>query len=122
MDNTGWTWIFSRPTPGVIDQGHPDYEYWREAAEIDAWIADGAPPLDPDGAQPVEQSPAEAVPIHLQLAVTKEQAGALLGERSVDWIEDHVLPHVATVKPSRSVLIPMRELERWIAENSGMAL
>ena len=63
-----------------------------------------------------------SVPAHLQLAVTKAQAGELLGGKSVDWVERHVLPHVKTVRPSRSVLIPMRELERWVSENSEKAL
>ena len=62
------------------------------------------------------------VPVHLQLAVTKEGAGELLGGKSVDWIERYVLPHVKTVRVSRSVLIPARELERWVSENSEMAL
>jgi hypothetical protein len=62
------------------------------------------------------------VPVHLQLAVTKEGAGELLGGKSVDWIERYVLPHVKTIRASRSVLIPYRELERWVSENSEMAL
>jgi len=62
------------------------------------------------------------VPVHLQLAVTKEGAGELLGGKSVDWVERYVLPHVKTVRVSRSVLIPARELERWVSENSEMAL
>jgi hypothetical protein len=33
-----------------------------------------------------------------------------------------VLPHVKTIRASRSVLIPYRELERWVSENSEMAL
>ena len=62
------------------------------------------------------------MPVHLQLAVTKEGAGELLGGKSVDWIERYVLPHVKTIRASRSVLIPYRELERWVSENSEMAL
>ena len=62
------------------------------------------------------------VPVHLQLAVTKEGAGELLGGKSVDWIERYVLPHVKTVRPSRSILIPVTELQRWVSENSEMAL
>lgn len=62
------------------------------------------------------------MPVHLQLAVTKEGAGELLGGKSVDWIERYVLPHVKTIRASRSVLIPYRELERWVSENIEMAL
>ena len=60
--------------------------------------------------------------MHLQLAVTKEGAGELLGGKSVDWIERYVLPHVKTVRPSRSILIPVTELQQWVSENSEMAL
>lgn len=60
--------------------------------------------------------------MHLQLAVTKEGAGELLGGKSVDWVERYVLPHVKTVRPSRSILIPVTELQRWVSENSEMAL
>ena len=60
--------------------------------------------------------------MHLQLAVTKEGAGELLGGKSVDWVERYVLPHVKTIRASRSVLIPYRELERWVSENIEMAL
>ncbi|HEV2981990.1 MAG TPA: hypothetical protein VGX51_11200 [Solirubrobacteraceae bacterium] len=57
-----------------------------------------------------------------RLAVTKAEAGELLGGKSVDWIEKYVLPYVRTVKPSRSVLIPVAELERWVDKNSARAL
>ena len=60
--------------------------------------------------------------MHLQLAVTKEGAGELLGGKSVDWVERYVLPDVKTVRPSRSILIPVTELQRWVSENSEMAL
>ncbi len=56
------------------------------------------------------------------LAVTRAQAGELLGGKSEDWIDRYVIPHVATVRVSRSVLIPLDELRRWIAENSSKAL
>lgn len=115
----GWHWILSRPDE-VMERDHPDYEYWQEAADIERWIAEGAHP-PADTAEPPEGE-APPTPPHLCLAVTKAQAGELLGGKSVDWIEKHVLPHVATLRPSRSVLIPTSELERWVSENSGLAL
>jgi hypothetical protein len=91
------------------------------------WSVHPEPPAgqsEPAGAHP--NPPGRAiegrVPVHLQLALTKEGAGELLGGKSVDWIERYVLPHVKTIRASRSVLIPYRELERWVSENSEMAL
>lgn len=111
----------------VIGWGSPaDDAYWTEQAELDRWMDAGCPPPEEwlgKGSAPDESKAAtEDVPIRHRLAVTKEQAGLLLGGKSVDWIEDHVLPNVKTVKPSRSVLIPTAELERWMDENSGFAL
>jgi hypothetical protein len=85
-------WLISGPKP----------------AELQRWYEAGCPQL-PD--------PPEALPTD-QLAVTKAQAGKLLGGMSVDWIERYVLPFVKTIKPSRAVLIPVAELQRWIDENS----
>ncbi len=56
------------------------------------------------------------------LAVTRAQAGELLGGRSEDWIDRYVIPHVATLRVSRSVLIPVDELRRWVQANSSRAL
>jgi hypothetical protein len=121
-DMGGWAWVFSRDD--VIDRDHPDYSYWAETYELEEALASGEP--HPDLSKPEEQPPAEAaepeVPVYRMLAVTKEQAGALLGGKSVDWIEKHVLPYVRTVRPSRSVLIPASELERWLNENADLAL
>jgi hypothetical protein len=56
-----------------------------------------------------------------QLLLTKAQAGALLGGMSEDWVEKHVLPHVKTLRVSRSVLIDRADLERWAQEQAGYA-
>src|SRR3954469_15216846 len=106
FDAEGFAW--------VLAHGDDDSEYWREEAEIlwwqDAgcppvqdwkavdvadrqrWIDAGAPPIEewngtPKGATKTPAAP--DVPVHLMLAVTKAQAGALLGGKSVDWIERH---------------------------------
>lgn len=96
----------------LVAHGDEDMKQWQEYRRIERWIEEG------DSSKP---ETAERVPVHLQLAVTKEGAGQLLGGKSVDWIEKHVLPHVNTVKPSRSVLIPTSELERWINDNASRA-
>jgi hypothetical protein len=114
-----WSLIF-RATNEVIDRDHPDFEYLDEERRIQEWMDAGAPsdeqPSEPDAVS------APPVPVHLQVAVDKKGAGALLGGKSEDWIEKHVLPHVSTIRPSRSVLIPRDEVDRWSRENSGKAL
>lgn len=117
----GWAW--------VLVHGD-DSEYWSEEAELEAWERAGCPPIEEwsppwaSGPRPeaADDGDASAVPVHLQLAVTKEGAGALLGGKSVDWIEKHVLPSVRTIRPSRSVLIPTDELQRWVRDNASTAL
>jgi hypothetical protein len=79
-------------------------------ADITRWHEAGCPLLP------------EPLPNIDRLAITKAQAGQLLGDKSVDWIEKYVLPHVKTVKVSRSVLIPRSELLRWVDDNSDWAL
>lgn len=111
--------------------GDPGNEhYWREQAQLDAWIDAGCPDVDDwlagrTSAKRPRQAAANDLPpseLRHQLAVTKAQAGALLGGKSEDWIEKHVLPHVKTVQASRSVLIPVVELKRWVDQNSSRAL
>lgn len=107
---------------GMIDAvvNGDDSDFWAEQVQIDRWMDAGCPPVD----EWLGKSPKPKTP-KLQpgerLAVSKREAGELLGGKSEDWIEKHVLPHVATVKSSRSVLIPNAELQRWVHENSGRA-
>jgi len=125
----GWAWVFAN--------GEEDHDYWREEARIQEWIEAGAPTAmqmweelqsrgDAPSVQPDGEANASAtapeVPTHAMLAVTRRQAGALLGGKSEDWIDQYVIPAVKTVRESRSVLIPTRELERWVHENSSMGL
>jgi hypothetical protein len=100
-----------------------------DAALLNRWTDDDYPPvegwLDLNAPSSVQRygrgkplPPSELVHLH---AVTKAQAGALLGGMSEDWIEKYVLPHVKTLKPSRSVLIPAAELQKWVQENADRA-
>lgn len=117
FDPEGFKWVLS---DRALTPEHPDYDYWREAAEELEWIEAGAPSEEVAAPEPAPEP--ERVPVHLQLTVTKEQAGQLLGGKSVDWIEKHVLPNVPTLRPSRSVLIPTAALEKWVNENTSFAL
>jgi len=56
-----------------------------------------------------------------RLAVSKAEAARLLGT-SVDFLEQHVLPELKVVRRGRKVLIPARELERWVEENAAVTL
>jgi integrase len=96
-------------------------EAYQEQGRIDRWMDAGCPPVEEwlNAAEP--EQPAEPAPVraHERLAVTKREAGELLGGKSEDWIEKHVLPRVQTIKSSRSVLIPAAELQRWVHEDSA---
>jgi hypothetical protein len=60
-----------------------------------------------------------------RFALTKAEAAHALGV-SVDHLERHVLPDLRVVRSGngqrRLVLIPVRELERWLDENAAYPL
>lgn len=60
----------------------------------------------------------ETVP---RLSLVPEEAAAALGV-SRDFFDEHVLPELRIVRRGRKRLVPVRELERWLAENAARAL
>jgi hypothetical protein len=54
-------------------------------------------------------------------ALSKDEAAEALGV-SVDYLEKHVLPDLATVRKGARVLIPVKELEGWLDRTAGKAL
>ncbi len=56
-----------------------------------------------------------------RLALSKCEAADALG-LSVDFLEDHVMHELRIVRRGRRRLIPVRELERWLEENSARVL
>lgn len=52
-----------------------------------------------------------------RLLLTRAQAAEALG-MSVNSLERHVQPHVRCVRKGSLRLFPVRELERWVEENS----
>ena len=56
-----------------------------------------------------------------RVTLTKPEAAAALGI-SVDSFERHVQPEVRVIRRGRMRLIPLRELERWAAENAALTL
>jgi excisionase family DNA binding protein len=51
-----------------------------------------------------------------RLSLSKTEAAQALGV-SVDFLEAHVLGELRVVRAGRRVLIPISELERWLAEH-----
>ena len=56
-----------------------------------------------------------------RLALSREEAAAALG-MSLDSFERHVQPTLRLVRLGRMRLVPIRELERWLAENAEHVL
>lgn len=52
-----------------------------------------------------------------RLALDREEAAASLG-MSLDSFERHVQPTLRLVRLGRMRLVPVRELERWLAEHA----
>ena len=56
-----------------------------------------------------------------RIALTKTEAAAAIGV-STDFFEQHVQPDLAVIREGRKVLIPVAELERWVAERANRTL
>jgi hypothetical protein len=56
-----------------------------------------------------------------RLALTKADAARALAV-SVDHLERHVLPELRVIRSGRLVLVPLRELERWVDEHAAYPL
>ena len=54
---------------------------------------------------------------HLHLAVNRADAAEALG-MSLDSFERHVQPEIRLVRRGRMRLVPVAELERWLADNA----
>lgn len=53
-----------------------------------------------------------------RLALTREEAAAALG-MSLDSFERHIQPTLRLVRLGRMVLVPVREIDRWLDENAA---
>ena len=56
-----------------------------------------------------------------RLAYSKAEAAGALGV-SLDYFEQHVMPELRVVRRGRKVLVPTRELERWLHESAALTL
>jgi excisionase family DNA binding protein len=57
----------------------------------------------------------------LRLALSKPEAAASLGV-SIDTLERHIMPELRVVRRGRLVLIPVREIERWLERSAALTL
>jgi len=57
----------------------------------------------------------------LRLTLSPAEAAAALGV-SRDFFDAHVKPELRVVRRGRLVLVPVRELERWVEQNSAAVL
>jgi len=119
MENDRFAWF--RPLEsGVIDAAHPDYATLIELDDVERWIADGAPPIEPT-APPLPAVPVAPEIPAVALAVSRKQAAALLSI-SVDTFERRVLPHLRVAQIGSRQLVPIRELEAFLATHAAKAL
>jgi excisionase family DNA binding protein len=56
-----------------------------------------------------------------QLALSKTEAAEALGI-SVDFLDEHVFRDLRVVRRGRRVLIPVKELERWLDREAALTL
>lgn len=52
-----------------------------------------------------------------RIALTPSEAAAAIGV-GPDFFDANVAPHLRLIRRGRKRLVPVRELERWVAENS----
>jgi len=52
-----------------------------------------------------------------RIALTPPEAAAAIGV-GPDYFDQHVAPHLRLIRRGRKRLVPVVELERWVAENA----
>jgi len=73
---------------------------------------------DSASARPVLARPAGGRATFQRLAVSPDEAAALLGV-SRDYFDAHVMPELRVVRRGRRILIPLIELERWLDRSAA---
>jgi excisionase family DNA binding protein len=56
-----------------------------------------------------------------RLALSPDEAASSLGV-SRDFFDEHVRPDLRVIRLGRRILVPVAELERWLAENACLPL
>jgi len=52
-----------------------------------------------------------------RIALTPSEAAAAIGV-GPDFFDENVAPHLRLIRRGRKLLVPVRELEQWVIENS----
>jgi hypothetical protein len=71
--------------------------------------------------EPIPKIAAPLVAAVPRLALTIGEAAASIG-CSRDFFDQHVRPDLRLIRRGRKVLVSVRELERWLADNSARTL
>lgn len=61
------------------------------------------------------------MPLPARLAYSPTEAAASLGV-SRDYFDEHVKPRLRVVREGRRILVPVRELDRWLDEHAARLL
>jgi hypothetical protein len=56
-----------------------------------------------------------------RIALTPPEAAAAIGV-GPDFFDENVAPHLRLIRRGRKRLVPVSELERWVAENAETAM
>ena len=56
-----------------------------------------------------------------RVALRREEAAAAIGV-SVDYFRDHVQAEIRLIRRGRLILVPLRELEKWVERNAAVTL
>jgi hypothetical protein len=61
---------------------------------------------------------AKKLPVPIpRIALTPAEAAAAIGV-GPDFFDENVAPHLRLIRRGRKRLVPVRELERWVADNA----
>lgn len=94
----------------VVDGTHPDFEHYFEVAELERWIASGAP-LDTSAAKSPDSVQHRPDP----LAYSMKNAAEALGV-SEDAFREHIQAELRIVRRGRMKRVAKSELQRWLDE------
>lgn len=56
-----------------------------------------------------------------RLALTRDEAAAALGVSS-DFLDDHIIPELRVIRRGKLVLVPVVEIEKWLAREAALTL
>src|SRR3954449_11544934 len=78
-----------------------------DVRQLELEVVPIAPPTRPRNAASTPRPPG------LRLALSPDEAAEALGV-SRDYLDEHILCEIRSVRRGRRILVPVRELERWL--------